>query len=311
MATTVTAPVGNSIALAAKYLPLQDEIYTSESKTAILDTAADRVEFTGANTVNIYTIDAKGMGNYSRNAGFVPGDVAGAWHSYALETDRGRSYMVDALDNEESMNMAFGGLLSVVERQHIIPELDAYRFAKYAYGAAAANKISADLSTGSGAMDAIDTATAQMDNDEVPYEGRILFVNPNMYKLIKSGIVRMTMNGERNVNYNVDMYNDMRVITVPQKRFVTAITLLAPSDHDDEGGYTPAAGAYNLNFMIIHPSAVLQVMKHRVTRVFSPAQNQEADAWKLQPRFSHGAWVKSQKTNGIYVHTAGSAIPSN
>ena len=311
MATTVTAPVGNSIALAAKYLPLQDEIYTSESKTAILDTAADRVEFTGANTVNIYTIDAKGMGNYSRNAGFVPGDVSGAWHSYALETDRGRSYMVDALDNEESMNMAFGGLLSVVERQHIIPEIDAYRFAKYAYGAAAANKISADLSTGSGAVGAIDTATAAMDNDEVPYEGRILFVNPNMYKLIKSGITRMVMNGDKNVNYNVDMYNDMRVITVPQKRFVTAITLANPSDHDDNGGYAPAAGAYNINFMIIHPSAVLQVMKHYVTRIFSPAQNQEADAWKLQPRFSHGAWVKSQKTNGIYVHTAGSAIPSN
>ena len=63
--------------------------------------------------------------------------------------------------------------------------------------------------------------------------------------------------------------------------------------------------------MILHPSAVLQVMKHYVTRIFSPEQNQEADAWLLQPRYAHGAWVKSQKTNGIYVHTAGSAIPSN
>ena len=311
MATTVTAPVGNSIALAQLYLPMLDEIYKVESRSAILDTAVDRVQFVNANTVNIYTIDAKGMGNYSRNAGFVPGDVDGAWHSYALSTDRGRSYMVDTLDNEESMNMAFGGLLSTVERQHIVPEIDAYRFATYAYGAAAANKTSADLSTGSAAVAAIDAATVALDNAEVPYEGRILFVSPATYGLIKAGVTRMVMNRDDNVDYNVAMYNDMRVITVPQPRFVSAITLANPSDHDGAGGYSAASGAYNLNFMIIHPSAVLQVMKHYVTRIFSPEQNPEADAWLLQPRFVHGAWVKSQKTNGIYVHTAGSAIPSN
>lgn len=311
MANTVTAPVGNSIALAQRYLPMLDEIYKVDSRSAILDTDADRVQFVNANTVNIYTIDAKGMGNYSRNAGFVPGNVDGTWQAYALETDRGRSYMVDALDNEESMNMAFGGLLSVVERQHIVPEIDAFRFAKYASGADADNVTSADLSTGAGAVAAIDNATEALDNAEVPYEGRILFVSPNTYKLIKSGVTRMVMNRDDNVNYNVAMYNDMQVITVPQPRFVTAIDLANPSQASDAGGYAPSAGAYNVNFMIIHPSAVLQVMKHYVTRIFSPEQNQEADAWLLQPRYSHGAWVKAQKTNGIYVHTAGSVIPSN
>ena len=311
MATTVTAPVGNSIALAQRYLPMMDEIYKVESRSAVLDTAANRVQFTNANTVNIYTIDAKGMGNYARNSGFVPGNVDGTWKAYALSTDRGRSYMVDALDNEESMNMAFGGLLSVVERQHIVPEIDAYRFATYAYGAAAANKVSADLSTGAAAVAAVDAATVALDNAEVPYEGRILFVSPATYGLIKAGITRMTMNRDRDVDYNVEMYNSMRVITVPQPRFVTAITLAQPSAAGDAGGYSAASGAYNINFMVIHPSAVLQVMKHYVTRIFSPEQNQEADAFLLQPRFVHGAWVLSQKTKGIYVHTAGSAIPSN
>ena len=311
MATTVTAPVGNSIALAQRYLPMMDEIYKVESRSAVLDTAANRVQFTNANTVNIYTIDAKGMGNYARNSGFVPGNVDGTWQAYALSTDRGRSYMVDALDNEESMNMAFGGLLGVVERQHIVPEIDAYRFATYAYGAAAANKIAADISTGSAAVAAIDAATVALDNAEVPYEGRILFCSPAMYGHIKAGITRMTMNRDRDVDYNVEMYNSMRVITVPQPRFVTAITLAQPSQASDAGGYSAASGAYNINFMVIHPSAVLQVMKHYVTRIFSPEQNQEADAWLLQPRYVHGAWVLSQKTNGIYVHTAGSAIPSN
>lgn len=125
MATTVTAPVGNSIALAKNYLPLLDEIYTTESKTAILDTASERVQFTGADTVLLYTLSALGLGDYSRNAGFVPGDVTGAWVSYQLGQDRGRSYMVDAMDNEQSKDQAFGGLLGVVEREHVIPEVDA------------------------------------------------------------------------------------------------------------------------------------------------------------------------------------------
>lgn len=304
MATTVTAPVTNSIALAAKYLPLLDEIYTSESKIAILDTASERVQFTGANTVNLFTLSTMGMSNYSRNAGFVPGDVNGTWVPYVLNTDRGRSYMVDALDNDESLGMAFGSLLSVVEREHVIPEVDAFRFAAYASGAAASQVVSASLSTGAAALAAIDAATAALDNAEVPYEGRILFVNPDIYGLIRGGLTRFLQNGESDVDYNVTMYNDMRVISVPKPRFQSAITLATPTTSNGAGGYAPATGAAAINFMIVHPSAVLQVMKHYVPRIFSPEQNQEADAWKLNVRYTHGAWVLSQKTNGIYVHTA-------
>lgn len=304
MATTVTAPVGNVIQLAQNYVPLLDEIYKAESKTAILDTVSERVNFTGANTVNIYTLNTVGMGNYDRNAGFVPGDVNGTWQPYELETERGRSYMVDTLDNEESMGLAFGGLLGTVERQHIIPEVDAFRFAAYASGAAASQVVSASLSTGAAALAAIDAATAALDNAEVPYEGRILFVNPDIYGLIRGGLTRFLQNGESDVDYNVTMYNDMRVISVPKPRFQSAITLNAPTTSAGAGGYAPATSAAAINFMIVHPSAILQVMKHYVPRIFSPEQNQEADAWKLNVRYTHGAWVLSQKTNGIYVHTA-------
>lgn len=125
MATTVTAPVTNSIALAQRFLPMLDEIYTTESRTAILDTVSERVQFTGANTVNLFTLETMGMGNYDRNAGFVPGDVNGSWQPYVLSVDRGRSYMVDVLDNDETLGLAAGSLLSTVERQHVIPEVDA------------------------------------------------------------------------------------------------------------------------------------------------------------------------------------------
>lgn len=304
MATTVVAPTANQIALAESFIPFVDEAYKAESKSAILDTANQFVRFTGANTVNIYNLDPVGMSNYDRNAGFVPGNVTGTWQPYVLETDRGRSYQVDVLDNDETLGLTMGYLLNTVERQHIIPEVDAYRFAQYASGAAAANVVTETLSAGAATVASIDAASVALDNAEVPYEGRILFVSPATYGLLKGGITRMIMNGERDVDYAVEMYNDMRIVRVPQPRFQTAITLNAPTTSSGAGGFAPAQGAAAINYMIIHPSAVLQVMKHYAARVFSPEQNIEADAWRVQPRFAHGAWVLAHKTNGIYVSHA-------
>ena len=299
MATTVVPTNANSIALAARFLPLVDQMYKQDSKSAILDTANEFVRFDGANAVKIYNLSVLGMGNYSRNAGFVNSDVTGTWETHTLTTDRGRSYMLDVLDNEETLGLSLGNLLSVIEREHIIPEVDATRFAAYATGAASANKTTETLSTGSGVIASIDGASVALDNAEVPYEGRILFVSPKVYSLLKGGITRLVPNGEPNVNNIIEMYNDMRVIRVPQTRFYTAITLATPSDNDDAGGYS--ANGNGINYMIVHPSAVAQVMKHYVARVFSPQNNQQADAWLVQPRFAHYAGVLTHKTNGIYV----------
>ena len=304
MATTVVAPAANQIGLAAMYLPLLDEAYKAESKTAILDTLTDYVRFTGGNTVNIFNIAPVGMANYDRNAGFVPGDVTGTWQPYVLETDRGRSYQVDFLDNEQAMSLVVPNLLGTVERQHIIPEVDAYRFAQYASGAAAGNVVTETLSAGAATVASIDSASVALDNAEVPYEGRILFVSPAVYGLLRGGITRLVPNGEKDVNNMIEVYNDMRVIRVPQPRFQTAITLNAPTTSSGAGGFAPATGASAINYMIIHPSAVLQVMQHYVPRMFSPEQNIEADAWRVQPRYAHGAWVKTHKTNGIFVSHA-------
>lgn len=302
MATTVTAPVGNTIALVDKYLPILDEIYKLGSRTAILDTANERVRWEGAKKAYLFNTNLVGLANYDRNAGFVPGDATDGWEDYTITQDRGRSFMIDVMDNDETLGMAFGTLVGEFERTQVIPELDAYRFAKYASGAASSQVITETLSAGAATIASIDTATATLDDAEVPYEGRILFVNPNTYKLIKGGVTRMVMNDERNVNYNIEFYNDMRLITVPTGRFNTAVTINAPTTSAAAGGYTASGDA--INYMIVHPSAILQVVKHAVPRIFSPEVNQEADAWKFDYRVYHDAFVEAQKTNGIYVSHA-------
>ena len=301
MATTVTPVIANSIGLASEYLPLLDEVYKAESKTAILDTAQDRVRWSDEyHTFYLFETDMVGLGNYSRNDGFVRGDVTSGWRAYAPQWDRGRQFLVDRMDNDESIGMAFGTLAGEFMRTKVVPETDAVRFATYAKAASDSMKTAENIASGAAAIAAIDLGTEKLDDAEVPYEGRILFVNPTMYRLIKSGITRYTMNRDLDIDYNVEMYDSMRVITVPSGRFNTVITLAEPDSHDDAGGYTAAGDT--INFMIVHPSAIMQAVKLANPRIFSPDVVQEAQAWMYDFRQYHGAWVKHQKANGIYVN---------
>lgn len=301
MATTVSPAVSNSIGLASSYLPILDEIYKAESKTAILDAAQDRVYYNPeTHTFNLFEIDMVGNADYSRNDGFVRGDVTAAWKSYTPQWDRGRQFVVDRIDNAESMNMTFPALGSEYLRTKAVPETDALRFATYATGAANSMKTAENISSGAAAVAAIDLGTEKLDDAEVPYEGRILFVNPTMYRYLKAGITRYTMNGENGIDYNVEMYDSMRVITVPSGRFNTVITLAQPDSHDDAGGYTAAGDT--INFLIIHPSAIMQANCFTEPRIFAPGVWQQSQGWAWDFRQYHGCWVKHQKTNGIYVN---------
>lgn len=307
MPTTVVMPPSNTLELAKKYIPLLDEIYRRGALTARFDSEEDRVRWLGVDTVLLYEYEAVGMSKYDRDAGFVTGNIKAGWRPYQIAVDRGRSYQADRLDNEESMNMLVPSLLAETERVEIIPEIDAYRFAKWA-GTTGVTKVTGSITPGTtNVASLIDTAEAQMDDDEVPYEGRVLYVSPTAYMALKGNIERRIINSENNVNTNVEFYDDMEIIRVPKKRFNTAITLNEPTSADGVGGYTATGG--DINFMIVHPTAIMQVMKHRLVRTFGPDMNIEADAYRTNFRYAGDTFVKKNKVKGIYVHAA--AVESN
>lgn len=300
----------NSIALAEKYVPVMDEIYKAAAKTSILESAGNRVQFLGANKVNLFTTQLEGLGDYSRNAGFVTGSVTAGWEPYTLAIDRGRSFMVDSMDNEETLGMAFGTLVGEFMRTKVIPEMDAYRFAKIA-GTSGISSANADIVVGTTDVPGlIQTAETKMGDDEVPEEGRILFISETAYAALKGKINRYVMNGENGIQTAIESYDGMRVIRVPKSRFNTKIALLdGVSSGETAGGYSvPTDGtSYPINFMIVHPSAIIQATKHVVPRIFSPAVNQSADAWKFDYRVYHDIFVEVNKVAGVYLHRAATA----
>ena len=299
----------NSIALAQNFLPMLDEVYKASSKTSILD--ATEVEIVNANTVKVFKTAMDGMGNYGRNTGFVDGSVTGTWEAMTLTKDRGRSFQVDAMDNEETIGMAFGTLAGEFIRTKVVPEVDAYRFAKMAGTANILAGTAADITIGTTDVPGmVDEGERAMNEEEVPQEGRLLFISESAYAGLRAKITRTTMNGDNGINKEIEIYDNMRVIRVPQSRFYTAITLYdGTTSGQTAGGYVGTASTgYKINFMIVHPSAVCQVLKHVKPRIFAPDVNQKADAWKFDYRVYHDIFVYENKTKGIYLHKGATAL---
>lgn len=291
----------NSIALATKYEPILDELYKAESRSAILDAANSNIKWIGADTVKLPKMSLDGLADYSRNSGFVAGSETLTWGTYQLTHDRGVSYTIDRMDDEETLGTAFGRLAGEFVRVHEVPELDAVRFSTYA---SAVTPVKADITVGTTDVPGlIDVGTQAMDEAEVPYEGRILFVSPTAYAGLKAKITRYLAN-ETEVQRNIEMYNDMRVITVPQARFNTLVTL---NNGSAKFGFEPTAGGYKINFMIVHPTAVAQPVKHRLVNIIPADQNQLADGDKFNFRVYYDAFVLDNKTSGIYCHCANTA----
>ena len=293
--------MGNTIALAEKFQPILDEIFTRESLTGLLDSRIRGLDHGEANKIQIFKTTLVGLGTYSKSAGFPAGDVVGAWEDIQLTKDRGRAFSIDAMDNEETIGMAFGTLVGEFMRTHVVPEVDAYRFAQYA-GASGVSVVGAGATlTSNTVLAALDVAQLQLDEDQVPMEGRILYVSSSVGRMIDAAITR-SLSTERGVDRRLERLDEMEIVRVPQSRFYTQVTLDAGAS-SSAGGYAKTGSTgKDLNFLLMHPSAVWQAKKHDKLRIFSPDENQTADAWLFQYRLYHDAGVYDNKVDGIYKH---------
>lgn len=288
--------MANSIALVSKFVEMLDEVYKLASLTSDLDGAPELVRAgANANELVIPKLSMSGLGDYSRNSGYVDGDVTLTNETVVCNFDRGRMFIVDNMDNQESANIAFGRLAGEFIRAKVVPELDAFRFASYA-GITGISTVAAGATLADGAevIAALRAAITKMDEDEVPTEQRYLYITPTLHGLIQD----MDTTKSREV-----LNRFAKTTDVPQTRFYTAITQYdGKTSGEESGGYVKAEGAKDINFMIIHKPAVIQFQKHVAPKIISPEQNQTADAWKYGYRNVGIADAYENKLAGIYLH---------
>ena len=126
--------MANSITLFKQTLSdTLDEVYKLSSLTAILDGSADLVkQGANANELIIPKMSVQGLADYDKASGYVSGDVTLTNETVQCNFDRGRMFTVDSMDDLETAGVAYGRLAGELIRAKVVPELDAFRFSKYA-----------------------------------------------------------------------------------------------------------------------------------------------------------------------------------
>ena len=289
--------MANTVEKFKKYINVLDEVYKVASVTSILD-GNNRLVRLGANAneIIIPKMSMDGLADYSRENGYVGGDVTLTNETVTFNYERGRSFTIDAMDDEETAGVAFGQLSGEFIRTKAAPEIDAFRFAKYAsiegIGTATAN-----LDDAADTLEALIAAQNAMDEAEVPTESRILFITPTLY----NGVMNIDTTKSKAV---LDSF--VSIVKVPQSRFYTAIDHYDGATSGETAGHyvKNAANGKNINFMVVEKSAAIQYQKHLVSKVVTPEENQTSDAWKFFYRSYGIADVYENKVSGVYLHKA-------
>ena len=137
--------------MVAKFLPYVDEMFTTESKKALLTN--NDFSWTGAHTVKVHKVNTVPMTNYDRDGsgvGMAPeegdpviwsrygamGTVENTVEEFTLTRDRSFTFVIDKMDREETDEVLSGAsALARQQREVIIPEVDTYVYGKMTAGA--------------------------------------------------------------------------------------------------------------------------------------------------------------------------------
>lgn len=284
----------NNIVLAKNYVALLDEVYRNASVTADLTADATMIR-AGANVNELVypQISVTGLGDYDRNSGYTDGAVDLQWKTAKFNYDRGTKISVDAMDNQESFDLAFGAAGATLQREKVAPEADAFTFATLAGMSGISIGEAATFAGGADFLEALLIAKNKMDEDEVPEEGRILYATPTLMNAVMA----------LDTTKSREVLNAFAVRKkVPQSRFYTAIDLLDGKSEDEKvGHFRKAADGKDINFMIVHKPAILKWDKHVVGDVIAPANNPNSDAYILKYRKYGIVDVYENKRAGIYL----------
>ena len=281
-----------------------DKQMTAKLTSGWMEANAGQVIYDGGKTVKIPTISMQGLGNYNRSTGYADGDVTLTYQSFTMTMDRGRSFSLDAMDvNETNFVANASNVLGVFQATKVVPEVDAYRYATLASKLIAADRVT-DQYTPDPADIYIqltdDIAKVRDEAGDVPLV--ITMRTPVATMLAQSGDLTKMINvadfkrGE--ITTKVKSIDDIPIVEVPSSRMFSKYTFNAAGD----GGFTKEHDAKTINWIITPLYGPIAVSKTDKPRIFTPDQNQAADAYKINYRKYHDVWITAEMIKASLVN---------
>lgn len=278
--------------------------YARELTSYELTQSNPNVKFINAQTIKLPKMTVSGYKDHSRtNLGFNAGTMANEWEPKKLEHDRDIEFAIDPMDiDETNLVLETANIQNTFENEQAIPEKDSYRYSKL-YSEAVAYKdkgavVDTTVLTAANVLEWFDNRMAEMDDQSVPSEGRMIYCTPAFAKLLKNaeGIQRtLDVKNGGGIDRRVYSLDDVTIKKVPSARLKTA--------YNFTDGCVPAEGAKQINVILVHPSCVISRDKYSYIKLFTPgSDSRTADKYVYQNRYFTDTFLIENKACGIAMN---------
>ncbi|WP_017379745.1 hypothetical protein [Paenisporosarcina sp. TG-14] len=260
-----------------------------------------RIRFVNAKTIQIPRIDVTGMVDTNRDAitGFTR-KVDNDWETKTLDHDREFDTFIDPMDVDETNDaVTIANTTRVFNEEQKIPEMDKYMASKLfaeatGYGVTPVTT-AATVAT---VLTIFDQLMEDMDENEIPAEGRLLYVTPAFYTLLKNAEqiqrqIQVTSNNGA-VNRSVRSLDDVELIRVPSSRMKTLYNFTVGAVAD------PTADQINL--ILVHPNAILSPVKYEQVLLGQPSSLSKGK-YTYYERSYWDVFVFERKAQAVAFHT--------
>lgn len=289
---------------AETFAPALEQKYAKELASFELFQSNKQVKFIDAQTIKLPSITLSGYKDHTRGSlGFNQGTITNEWEPKKLAHDRSIEFVIDPMDvDETNKTVSIGNVQNTLEEEQTIPEKDSYVFSKLyteatSYAANGAT-ISTEALTAENILEQFDSAMEKMDEAGVPGAGRLLYVTPKVNKLLKEAkdIQRvMGVTGEGSVKRSIYDLDDVKIKVVQSARL--------KSKYNFTEGCVAAGDAKQINFILVHPTAVIARDKYSYINAFEPGEDSRtSDNYLLQSRFYMDAFLVKNRANGIFIN---------
>lgn len=272
---------------AASHLKVLDERYHLKSKTDLIVNKGIRLDFNGKNSVTIYNVDTVAEGDYTRSGTNRFGalvELGTGVQTFTLSQDKAFTFTVDR-GNLEDSQMA-QEVAKAIKRQ--VDEVSTPATDVYRLGVAAAYAIANSQGVVSGSAVAYNTIyqlilaqQAALSEAKVPEDGRVMFINPTNYNLLKRDpeFARSCDETVKDLKKGiVGQVDGLTIVKVPSSYLVT-----------------------KCEFMIIRDDLLVSPMKFNSVRTLDDVQG--IDGWVAEGRRYYDAFVPTQKGTGVRIYT--------
>lgn len=292
--------MANTVNYATRFERDLKQKYKRESLTADLTT--EKIKFINAKTVKIPYIEMGGFKDHTRNGGFNRQNVKNEFMSKTLTHDRDVEFFVDTEDVEETNEaIAAANITNTFEEEHAIPEEDCYRISKLFSDYTNMGKTADTLVlTTKNVLATYDKYMKEMDEAEVPLDGRLLYVNPNIEEIIKNAeevkkVFSLNAPGSGNGFMRaVRNLDDVKIQKLPSSRMKTA--------YNFTDGCVPGASAKQIDMILVHPKSVLACDKHSYIKLWAPGSHTQGDGYLYQLRKYWDLFVIDTRVDGIKIN---------